>query len=455
MKIRVVLVMSLLLILAVAGCIPAAVPQSADPTSVSPPTERTLVVWTHDFPSFRDGLMQKWIPEFEQTHPGVKIEYTAIPYSGEVVSFDTRLLAEVASGGGPDVWAMASFNFTEEKYIQAGLLAPLDPTQFGYASVEDVLADYPQNSLNVFMQDGKIYGLLNELTTLCLFYNKDAFDAAGIPYLDETQPTSWQDIAAISQKLLVMDEASGEPQRMGYQFGFFASYPSPQWYAQDFYPVMRQYGQNDMYINAKPAAQTAAMQDAFQLFYDFTHTSQAYDPNFVKDWFGDFSTQRTAMVTAGPWFPSALAADTRFGVAPHPVVDPQDKATYQDIMYSFGWVVNAKLDDEQRLLAQEFLAFILGKKGEAEQPLWWLENVGVIQPRTAFLESERYQQILAKDPWMKCFIDTFDTYQVDYYQHSSDKAGMALVRALDRVVYDKMSPADTSALMQKELLLLP
>lgn len=417
--------------------------------------DRVLVVWTHDFPSFRDGMANKWIPEFEATHPGVTIEYTSLPYSGEIVSFDTRLLAEVSSGAGPDVWAMASFNFTEEKYIEAGLLAPLDPSIFGYKNVADLLADYPKNSLSIFVRDNQIYGLLNELTTLCLFYNQDVFDEVGIPYLDEEKPASWQEIGDISQRLLKFDETTNEVTRMGYQFGFFANYPSPQWYVQDFYPVLRQYGQNDLYIASKPAAQTDAMVDAFQYFYDFVYKYQAYDPYFVKDWFADFSSGRTAMVTAGPWFPSALQPGTQFGVAPHPVVDPDNSATYQDIMYSFGWVVNANLDQQKRILAQEFLSFILGKKGEAEQPLWWLKNVGVMQPRTALMESPDYQEIISRDPWMRCFVDTFENYQVDYYQHSSDAAGMALVRSMDRVIYNQESPEETTKLLQNELLLLP
>jgi ABC-type glycerol-3-phosphate transport system substrate-binding protein len=145
----------------------------------------------------------------------------------------------------------------------------------------------------------------------------------------------------------------------------------------------------------------------------------------------------------------------RFGVAPHPVTDPENPDTYQNIMYSFGWVVNANSDPEQQELAQKFLAFILGKKGEAEQPLWWMENVGLIQPRTAMLESAKYRELLAKDPWLSCFVDTFDTYDVDYYAHSSDEAGAALVRAINRVVYDKMTPEESARLLQNELLLLP
>ncbi len=124
-------------------------------------------------------------------------------------------------------------------------------------------------------------------------------------------------------------------------------------------------------------------------------------------------------------------------------------------MYSFGWVVNANRTPAQQELAQEFLAFILGRKGEAQQPLWWLENVGVIQPRTAFINSPGFSKVLAQDPWMNCFIETFDTYTVDYYQHSSDEAGAALVRAMNRVIYNQMAPEDTAELLQNELLILP
>lgn len=426
-------------------------------TAANKPSERTLVLWTHVFPAFTGGLKDKWIPEFEASHPGVKVEYKALEYSGSIVSFDSKLLADVSSGNGPDVWAMDSHNFLQVKYIEAGLLAPLDPKIFGYDSVEDIQNDYPKNSMNVFVKNGKIYALFNELTTLCLFYNKSAFDDAGISYLPEDKPVSWNTIGDISQKLYKKGP-DGSPVRMGYQFGFFANYPAAEWHIHDFYPVMRQYGQNDIYINGKPAGNTQPVIKALQYFYDYTHKLNAYDPYFVKDWFADFANGRTAMVTAGPWFTSAIQGvnpKVRFGVAPHPVTNPDDKSTYQDVMYSFGWVINANRDPEQQKLAQEFLAFILGKKGEAEQPLWWWKNVGVFQPRKAFLESPGYQKLLEDSPWMKCFIDTFDTYHVDYYQHSSDEAGVALVRAINRVVYNKMDPAESAQLLQNELLLIP
>ncbi len=297
------------LLLVACSTTPQAVPETL-PAPVEP-AEQELVLWTHEFPTFTAGLTEKWIPEFEAAHPGVKVKYEAFPYSGAIISFDAKLLAEVSSGGGPDVWAMASHNFTQAQYIETGLLAPLDPKMFGYDSVEDIVDDYPDNSLSVFIQDGKLYGLLNELTTLCLFYNQTMFDEAGVPYLSAEKPVSWQTIGAISQKLLQVDEVSKKPNQMGYQFGFFANYPSPEWYVQDFYPIMRQYGQYDLFVNGKPDGNSAAMINAFQQFYDFTFTYRAYDPNFASDWFSDFSNNRVAMVTAGPWFPSTIRGKYR------------------------------------------------------------------------------------------------------------------------------------------------
>lgn len=461
---RRLLLILLLIALLLVAC-QATPPTPAAPASTpQPPTEpsageaRQLVLWTHEFPTFTDGLREKWIPEFEATHPGVKVKYEVFPYSGGIVSFDSKLLAEVSSGGGPDVWAMASHNFTQAGYIESGLLAPLDPTIFGYDSVADIVQDYPPNGLNVFIQDGKIYALLNELTTLCLFYNESVFDDVGVAYPAADRPESWQHLGEISAQMLITDTATAAPTRMGYQFGFFANYPAAEWYVQDFYPIMRQYGQAELFVNGKPAGDSDAVIAALQVFYDFAHVYEAYDPYFVQDWFAEFASGKVAMVTAGPWFTSAIRSanpEVRFGVAPHPVTSPDDSSTHQNVMYSFGWVVNANSDPERQQLAQEFLAFILGKKSEVEQPLWWLENVGVIQPRSALVESTGYQALLEKDPWLRCFVDTFDTYTVDYYEHSSDEAGAALVRAINRVVYDRMAPADSAHLLQNELLLLP
>jgi ABC-type glycerol-3-phosphate transport system substrate-binding protein len=113
--------------------------------------------------------------------------------------------------------------------------------------------------------------------------------------------------------------------------------------------------------------------------------------------------------------------------------------------------VNPHKSADQQKLAQEFLASFLGKKGEADQPVWWFENMGLGQPRKAFLASDGYKAALQKEPWLNQFSKSFDMFKTDYLQHSYDQAGAALIRAIDRVIYDQMSAQDTADLLQREL----
>lgn len=436
----------LLFVLVVVGLALAAAPVIAQEA-------RTLEIWSHDYQPLAQALTDKWIPEFEAANPGVKVNYTSITFAGSGIDYDTKLLADLSSGAGPDAWVMGSWNYNENQYIESGLIAPLDPTIFGYESAEDMIADYPPNAMNAFTRDGNVYAMFNELTTMCLFYNKDMFDAAGIEHLPEDKPVSWEQIGEIGQQLRKTDD-SGALAQIGFQFGFFASFRSPQWYAQDYYLLLRQFGQDDLFIDGQPAANTEAAINAFQVIHDFTWKYQAYDPTFLANWFSDFPNDRVAMVWAGPWFVAAARGtdpELNFGVAPTPVVDPEDESTYHNIVYSWGWSVNANKSPEQQQLAQEFLAFILGKKGEAEQPVWWFENMGLGQPRKAFLESPGYAAALEKEPWLNCFSASYDMFDTDYLQHSYDQAGAALIRAIDRVIYDQMSAEETAELLQREL----
>ncbi|MFB0547131.1 MAG: extracellular solute-binding protein [Anaerolineae bacterium] len=413
--------------------------------------KQVLELWTHEFPPLQDVMSNKWIPEFEAAHPGVEVRLTAIPFAG-VVAYDAKLLAALSGGGGPDVWDMGDWGY--KTFMDNGFLAPLDPTIFGYESDEEFINAYMPGTMSIFVRDGKIYGLFSEYNTLGLFYNLDMFEEAGIELLPTDRPVSWDYIGEISQKLRKSDPDTGALTQIGYQFGFFAAFRSPQWYAQNFYALLRQYGQDDLFVEGQPAANTEAAINALKVMYDFTWEYEAYDPSFLANWFADLPKGRVAMVLAGTWFEPAIKQqnpDVRFEVAPHPVVDPDDKETWHNIQWSWGWSVNPFKSEEQQKLAQEFLAFLLGKKGEYEQAIWWFKNVGYTHPTKAFYASEEYKEILAEKPWLKVWEDAFKDYKLDYVPHSIDEPGAALMRAIDRVVYDKMSPEESAGLFQKEL----
>ncbi len=217
---------------------------------------------------------------------------------------------------------------------------------------------------------------------------------------------------------------------------------------------MRQHGQDDLLIGGKPAAITPAVLKTFQLMYDLTWRDRVYDGSFPSNWFADLPKGRVAMLLAGTWMVPAMKPHNpqlRFAVAPHPVVDPDDRATYHNVQWSWGWSVNANKPEPQRRLAQQFLAHMLGRKGETEQAVWWFRNVGYVHPKKAFYQSAAYRQEVARNPWLKVWEDAFTMYKMRYVPHNYDEIGQALIRAIDRVVYDQMRPEDTARLLQAEL----
>lgn len=406
-------------------------------------------VWTHEFAPLQKALQEKWIPEYEKANPGTKIKLTSIPFAG-VVSYDSKLLSALSSGKGPDVWDMGDWNY--DSFHKGGYLEPIDPTVFGYASDKELIDSYQPGATKAVERDGKLVGLFSEFNTLNLFYNTDVFAQAGIPPLPADKPVSWEQLGEIGKKLRV--ENNGKVERTGFQFGFFANFRSPQWYAQNFYTLMRQYGQDDLYVDGKPAATTEPVVKAFKLIHDYTFEYKAYDPTFLNNWFADVPQGRAAMVQAGTWYPASAKESNpnfKFAVAPNPVVDPDDPSTYQNISWLWGWSVNAKSPTPQKAAAQKFLAFILGKKGETAQAAYWFEQAGFLQPSKAFLESDAYRDALKESPWLKLWIDAFNTYKIAPVQHSYDEPGAALVRAIDRVIYDKATPEAAAQSLQQEL----
>jgi ABC-type glycerol-3-phosphate transport system substrate-binding protein len=416
----------------------------------------TIDLWTHEFAPLQTAMLEKWIPEFEAAHPNVTVNMTTIPIAG-VVSYDTRLLASLSSGTGPDVWDMGDWNYPMFK--ENGFLEPLDPATFGYESDQEFVDSFQPGSTAVLEQDGRLVGLFSEFNTLNLFYNRDIFEELGIEDLPTDRPISWDELGELGQQMRV--ETDGILERIGMQLGFFANFRNAQWYAMHFYQFMRQHGQDDLFMPGPtpedppvPIANTEAAVAAFQEIADLQYQYEAYDPTFLIDWFADVPQGRAGMVLAGTWYPAAALAnvpDFDFGVAPNPVLDPDDPSTYHNVSWLWGWSVNAASPDPEKQAAQEFLAFILGKKGETEQAAWWFENLGYFQPTTAFIESEAYAAALEERPWLDLWIKAFENYSIDTVPHSYDAVGAALVRAIDRVIYDNVPVQEAADQLQAEL----
>lgn len=143
-----------------------------------------ILVWNNNPEGTK--LENEIFQEFEKENPGVKVKMVYAPYD----KFNDKFLTMSAGGDQPDlVWIQpAAFG----QFVGKGVLMDL--------SEKDIKKDeYMPNVLELGQVDGKQYALIRDAATFQMGYNKDMFDAAGVPY--PTDDWTWEDFLAAAKKL--------------------------------------------------------------------------------------------------------------------------------------------------------------------------------------------------------------------------------------------------------------
>lgn len=133
---------------------------------------------------------------FMQQNPDIKVEYT--PVAGD---YDAKLLTMMAGNAAPDVFFCRCATYRDFQK-RGGLL---DLTEY-FAREMDVNEFIPMARVKMTI-DGRIYGLSSCNTVSVLFYNKDIFDKAGLPYPpnDPEKAWTWDEFVDIARKLTVKE----------------------------------------------------------------------------------------------------------------------------------------------------------------------------------------------------------------------------------------------------------
>ena len=161
--------------------------------------------WSPD----RMALEQRLVDAYMAANPGVTITVQAQPPS----DYWPRMSALAAAGDLPDVFYMSS-GFIEE-WQGNGLLANLQP----YVDQLD-LADYYTGTFGPARfpdsETGDMYAFPVNWVGPVLFYNRDAFDIAGLDY--PSNDWGWDDFLAAAQALTVDENGDGRAE----QYSFWA-----------------------------------------------------------------------------------------------------------------------------------------------------------------------------------------------------------------------------------------
>ena len=140
--------------------------------------------------SDEEELFTELIRLYEAEHPNVKINMTCTPSSDYTVKLQTVL----GGGGDVDMFGISSPPGLAE-YVNKGAVRPLDDL---IAAAGTDLSGV-QSILDSIAIDGKTYGLPYKTSSWFVVYNKDIFDAAGVPY--PTGAWTWEEYAEIAAKL--------------------------------------------------------------------------------------------------------------------------------------------------------------------------------------------------------------------------------------------------------------
>ncbi len=152
-----------------------------------------------------DGVAKPVIDAFQKEYPNVKVEIENI---GSGTEYWTKLQTMVAAGTAPDVLYPATHN----AYALASNGALMFVDDLAKRDKID-LNKYDQSILNLYKYDGKTACLPIDTAALVMFYNKNMFDAAGVPYPKEGW--TWDDFLATAQKLTKDTNNDGKTDQFG------------------------------------------------------------------------------------------------------------------------------------------------------------------------------------------------------------------------------------------------
>lgn len=148
------------------------------------------------------NLVKNW----QKKHPDIKVKLTHVP-AGE--PYRQKFLTRLAGGDPPDI-AFVEVNIWPSFYAKNAFI-PLN--QFIEKDPSFNLEEFFPAVVKRFTVKGKIYIIPRDTAPFaCIYYNKEIFDEAGIPYPKDNW--TWQEFLEVAKKLT--KRAEGKVERYGF-----------------------------------------------------------------------------------------------------------------------------------------------------------------------------------------------------------------------------------------------
>ena len=335
---------------------------------------------TFYYPVAVGGPVTKIIDGYAQAYsemtPGVTIEPV---YTGSYQDTITKTITAIKGGNPPDIAVILAVDtftlYDEDAILSYDAIAGSDEDKAWLASF------YP-----AFMEngrpEGKIWGVPFQRSTPVLYWNKAAFEAAGLD--PDTPPANWDEQIAFAEKLTVKD-GSGNVSQYGIQIptsGF------PYWLFQGLTT------QNDAFLMNQDGNEVAFDQpgvvEALQYLVDLSQKHGVMAPGIIE-WGTtpkDFFEGRTAMMwtTTGNLTNVRNNAPFPFGVAMLPAGKRRGAPTGGGNLF----ILN-HLSEEEQQAALGFARWVTSPEQAAD----WGISTGYVATSPAAWDTERMKEYVA------------------------------------------------------------
>ena len=356
---------------------PTPAPVVDDPAGPEPVT-LTWAVWDIAMVAYYEPLIEA----YREIAPHVTIELVDLG----AADFETILQTQLIGGAEYDLIKIRDVP-SYAMHVNANLLMPLND-KLGAHGVN--LANY-MGIPEQFMVDGNLYALPFRSDFWVVFYNKDLFDAVGVPY-----PTNYMTTDAWADIIRAVTHGEGTDIVWGNHFHTWAS-------TTTLFGILT--GRHTI---------ADGTYDWLIPFYEMVHALEdgGYVPRRPDLQAGGihhsstWAAQQIAQVNMGTWFiGTALEQDFRWGIAAYPVPGPAYHGNTMGQVTQLAIPRTANHPDE----AMAFIAFVVGEQGAeilasvGQFPAYMTDNAldlmlatpgfpqdettrGAMQPRNIFLE---------------------------------------------------------------------
>lgn len=373
--------------------------------------------WQYVFDT-RVDAMDELIERFEEANPDITVRQVTFPYA----DYQTRIVAAKTAGRGPDVVQL--FYGWLDNFVAGNLIQPLSPERFPSERIEAEF--FP--IVSAMKRDGQYYGLPTAVRSMALFYNKNAFQEAG---LDPNRPPATLDELVETAKATAKRDNGGNLIAAG--IALDVARQDHQWWRSILTPQFggQPYSEDGYGVTYN----TEAGRRALEYYTDFQLEYGVGQEGFMDEGQAAFRSGLAAMVVDGTFRLGAYGAIETFewGVTELPATNDGKRANYASY---FANAIGAEVEGEELEAAQRFLDYITSP----EAMTVWLEIVGELPARREVaLTPER-----VNDPIYGPFIRALDYAQTTRFIDETGQRQIA-IDMVNRVLLEGQSPAESLA----------